>query len=122
MTPAEYADLVDFIEDRWGRVESWANAGRLTADFALLDADEVFAAVRARVVGDPGRAAWPPKPAELIALTLERMRHKPPTPKPALPDRTEGSPNTWAELSMETYGEIIPISTAIQLRHKELTE
>ena len=110
-----FAELVEFIEDRWGKSDVWANAHNLVADFDRLDAVEVWAAVNARITGDPEKARFAPKPAEVIAGALERMRHR---PRPALPRTTERY--SWKEYSERTYGEVIPLSEAIERRAEEL--
>jgi hypothetical protein len=116
VTDVEYAEMLDWIDDRWGRVPSWANATSLYADFAELDAVECWAALHARMSGDPDKAKWPPSPPELRALTLDRMRHH--ESPPGLPETTETW--NWAVFSQHTYGEVLPIAEAIRRRSEEL--
>ncbi len=109
MTPDDYADMIDWVDDHWGAVKSWANAERLTTEFAKLDADLAWECLLGRVTGDPEKAKWPPSPAELIAAATQRMRRK---PTPALPETT--SRYTWKEHSVNQYGEVITIAEAVE--------
>ena len=116
MTREEYAELVEYIEDRWGVVDSWANAHRLVDDFERLPADLVWEVLLRRLEGDEEKAKWPPRPAELIAGTHARMRQETPL---ALPETTQQE--TWAEYARRVYGEGITLDEAAKRRSEEFT-
>ncbi len=101
MTREEYAELVEYIEDRWGAIDSWANAHRLTVDFDPLPKKLVWEVLMRRLRGDEEEARWPPKPAELIAGTRARLRQLI-EPTPALPETTETY--SWAEFFERYFG------------------
>ncbi len=101
MTREEYAELVEYIEDRWGTINSWANAHRLTVDFDRLPKKIVWEVLMRRLRGDEVEARWPPSPAELIAGTRARMRQLM-EPTPALPEVPETYP--WVEF-LRRYGD-----------------
>jgi len=115
MTRAEYVEMVSYIEDRWGPA-FWSAAPRLYADFESLTTDKVYEVLLARASGDPGTARFAPKPAELVALTYQRMRI--PEPEPPAIDAGEGS---WAVYSQSHYGKVISLGDAMRQRHLELT-
>lgn len=118
MTPPELAELVEWIEDRWGSVPTWANARNLTTDFEALDATNVWAAVHARLT-NPDLAKYAPRPADIIAGAHEQARiHADPTRRAALPESTDRG--SWAEYSQKTYGEVISIQDAIKRRHADM--
>jgi hypothetical protein len=117
VTREEYAELVEYIEDRWGTVDSWANAHRLVDDFDSLPADLVWEILLQRLTGDEEKAKWPPRPAELIAGTRARIRQQ---PTPALPETTEKYP--WAEFLKRYYnGETLTSSEAMIRKSDELS-
>lgn len=117
MTREEYAELVEYIEDRWGTVDSWANAHRLVVDFDALPADLVWEVLLRRLKGDEEKAKWPPRPAELIAGTRGRMRQGMPL---ALPETT--NTETWLEYAKRVYGEDdLTLDEAAKRRSDELT-
>ncbi len=117
MTPAEYVEMVSYIEDRWGTSSVWASAERLYDDFAELDTYKIYEALVGRITSDPSSARFAPKPAELVSLTLERMRRPVVDPPVAI---TVGA-GSWADYAQKTYGKPIPLAEAIQRRHRELT-
>jgi hypothetical protein len=116
MSPDQFAEMVDYIEDRFGsgRMSAWSAVEALKADYAPLDPEHVWAALLAKLDSDP-KAEWPPTPPALRAAALERMRHDPPE---QLPETTERY--SWREHSQRTYGEVIPITEALERRVKEL--
>ena len=116
MTREEYAELVEYIEDRWGTIDSWANAHRVAVDFDRLPKKLVWEVLMRRLRGDEEEARWPPKPAELIAGTRARMRQETPL---ALPETTQQE--TWAEYARRVYGEGITLDEAAKRRSEELT-
>lgn len=115
MTRSEYVEMVSYIEDRWGPA-FWTSAARIYGDFEGLDTDKVYAVLLARTNGDPERARFAPKPAELVALTYQQMRI--PTPAPPAIDAGAGS---WAIYSQKHYGKVISLGEAMRRRHLELT-
>lgn len=104
-----YAQMVEYLEDRFGigAMDAWMSAAKVYPDFEKLDGEMVWEALLAKLDSDPGD--FPPKPPALRAAALERMRHK---PRPALPQVTEKY--DWAEHCRRTYGEVIPMSEAIE--------
>ena len=116
MTREEYAKLVEYIEDRWGTIDSWANAHRLVGDFDPLPADLVWEVLLRRLSGDEEKAKWPPKPAELIAGVHQRIRQQ---PVPALPETT--NQETWEQYARRVYGEGLTLEEASKRRAEELT-
>ena len=92
MTRDEYVEMIEWVEDRWGVSNVWRSAVRLYPDFEALNTDQVYEVLLARRDGDPEKARYAPKPGELRALTLERMRHTPPPPRDAIPETTSASP------------------------------
>ena len=114
MKREEYAEMVEYIEDRWGVVDSWANAHRLVADFDALPTKLVWEVLLRRIEGDEEKARWPPRPAELIAGTRARIRQQ---PVPALPETTDKYP--WAEF-VERYYDGEPLTpTEAMIRRSE---
>ena len=117
MTREEYAEVVEYVEDRWGTVDSWANAHRLVGDFDDLPAELVWEVLLRRLAGDEEKAKWPPRPAELIAGTRARIRQQ---PTPALPETT--NKETWLEYSKRVYGvDDLTLDEAMKRRSEELT-
>lgn len=117
MRREKFVELVEYIEDRWGVVDSWANAHRLVDDFDRLPADLVWEVLLRRLAGDEEKAKWPPRPAELIAGTRARMRQQ---PVPALPATT--NKEKWAEYAKRVYGgEGLTLDEAMRQRSDELT-
>ena len=51
MTSAEFAQLIDYIEDRYGigAMDAWAAAARIYPDYEDLDTEEVWAALLAKL-------------------------------------------------------------------------
>lgn len=124
MTPVEYAELVEWITTHWGPSEAWMHADRLVADFEVLDADSVWESVKARITGHPEQAVWPPKPAELMASSTQRMRAQElfaePVPAPVAQLARPPIENYgWAEYSMRTYGEVIRLREAVERAWKQ---
>lgn len=105
----EYAEMVDYLEDRFGigAMEAWASAAAVYPDFEKLDSECVWKALLAKLDADPGD--FPPKPPALRAAALDRMRHQ---ARPSLPETTEKY--DWEEFSRRTYGEVIPIAEAVE--------
>ena len=118
MKREDYAQLVEYLEDRFGvgTMDAWTRAAKVYPDFEGLDTECVWESLLAKLDGDP-KAEFPPKPPALRAAALDRMRHK---PRPALAQTTERF--GWAEFSRRTFGEVIPLTEAVERRHKELTE
>lgn len=112
----DYAQMVDYLEDRFGigAMDAWAAAAVIYPDFEKLDSECVWKAMLAKLDADP-KADFPPKPPALRAAALERIRQK---ARPPLPETTEHY--DWAEFSRRTYGEVIPMSEAVERRHSEL--
>lgn len=117
MTRDEFAELVDWVFDRWGIDEVWANSGKFAADFEPFDGADVWDAVnRHAMSADSGFA---PKPTDLkrrvVEIQRERYRYDPPA---QIPETVDGY--RWSEYSRRTYGEVIPIGEAIRRTHAEL--
>lgn len=109
MTRDDYAQMVDYLEDRFGigAMDAWASAAAIYPDFEKLDSECVWKALLAKLDGDPGD--FPPKPPSLRAAALERMRQR---ARPELPETTERY--DWAEFCRRTYGEVIPMGEAVK--------
>lgn len=110
MTQDEFAQMVDYIEDLWGPSNAWLAASRLFDTFEDLDTDQVYACLLARRDGDPEKARFAPKPAELRALALDRMRAR--MPRRALPETTERY--GWEEFCRRKYGKVISLREAVE--------
>lgn len=117
MTRDEYAEMVDYLTDRYGiaAMDSWAAAARIYPDFESFDTDEVWAALLVKLDADP-KTEWPPKPPALRAAIIDRRRHRPPHSQ--LPETT--TPTTWREYSERTYGRHVPLAEAARTRAREL--
>lgn len=119
MTPADFAQMVDYVEDWWGPSTSWDGAARLVDGFLEIDVDAAFEVLLSRQ-SNPELATYPPRPAQLKAEALQRMRAKLQR-QDALPE----SPETrydWAEYSRRAYGEVIPLAEAMTRRHAEVVK
>lgn len=114
----QYAEMVEYLEDRFGlgAMDAWANAAKVYPDFQPLDGELVWEALLAKLDSDP-KAEFPPKPPALRAATLERLRNR---PRPGLPESTERY--GWAEFSRRTYGEVLSLADAVVRRHEELNQ
>lgn len=110
MSRVEFVELVEFIRDRWGMVDAWANAEHVVADFEPVSAEAVWEVLKNRMTGDPGKARWAPNPPELLALSLDWMRAR--MAPPALPETTELY--GWREYCRRTYGQVISFQEAIE--------
>ncbi len=115
MTRSEYVEMVSYIEDRWGPA-FWTGAARIYGDFEGLTTDKVYEVLLARTSGDPQTARFAPKPAELVALTYERMRIP-----DRLPPAIDAGDGSWARYSEEHYGKVVSLGDAMRQRHLELT-
>lgn len=117
MTRVDFADLVEYVESRWGRIESWINAATVASDFDDLDSETVWDSLL-RWFDNPEHK-WPPAPPRLRAVALDRMRaqmrHE---SRPELPESVETY--DWATYAQETYGEVISLPSAYARRHDEL--
>lgn len=70
MTPNEYADVIDYLEDRWTNTKAYVNAQAVYPDFAGLPHDAFRAAARQFYLGGHSRA---PTFAELIEATRHHL-------------------------------------------------
>ena len=118
MTRDDYAQLVEYLTDRFGigRMDAWSQAARIYPDFEHLDTEAVWAALLAKLDGAP-KAEWPPTPPALRAAALDRARHT-----RGLPELPAPKGPTWAEVSQELYGEVISPGEAAERRARELAE
>lgn len=110
MTRIEFAEMVEYITDRFGlaAMDSWEAAPRIYSDFETLDGEVVWAALLAKLDSNPN-AEFPPKPPAVRAAALDRLRHSHPK---ALPESTESY--GWAEFSQRNYGRYIPLAEVVQ--------
>jgi hypothetical protein len=115
MTRAEFVELVEWIQDRWGSSdEVWANADRFVSDFESVPAEDVWAALYAQ-----GNGQWAPRPMELRAGALERMRSR---MRPERQTNALSAPKgaSWSEWCVEQFGESRRFEDVIRERHAEL--
>lgn len=87
MTPTEYADIIDYLEDRWTNTKAYLNAQAVYVDFAHLPAEALRAAARQIYLSGQARA---PSFSELIDATRHHLgRYVDPTdPDTTSCDRT----------------------------------
>lgn len=119
MTRDEYAQLVDYLTDRFGigRMDAWSKAAVVYPDFERLDSEAVWAAMLAKLDAN-AKAEWPPTPPALRAAALDRIRHT--SRPPALPPSSGGP--SWAEVSQRLFGEVISPGEAAERRAREFAE
>lgn len=110
MTREDYAELVDYIETRWGTVKSWVNAAAVYGDFEDVPVEAVWESLKLRMTGDPGKARFAPSPPELLASALDWQRARP-APR-QLPESTENY--GWAEFCERFYGGYVTFAEAVQ--------
>lgn len=117
MTRDQFAEMVDYLTDRYGigAMDAWAAAARIYPDYETLESEDVWAALLAKLDHDP-KAEFPPKPPALRAAVLERIRHHP--AQKALPETTDSF--SWREWCQRTYGEVLAPQEAIRRRWAEL--
>jgi len=130
MTRPEFVELVEYITDRFGlgRMKSWEAFGKVFVDFEPLASDQVWEALLTRLDSDP-KAEWPPTPPALRAAALELIRYSerhrdldvPEVPAIEAAARPVVETYGWAEFSMRTYGEVIPVREAVERKAKEKT-
>lgn len=110
MTGSEYAQMVEYLADRFppGRMGAW-DAGAIVHDFLPFDADLVWEVLLGKLDADPS-IEWPPTPPALRAGVLDRLRHD--RPAPAIPETT--AKYGWKEHCMRTYGEVITFQEAVE--------
>lgn len=114
MTGADFTELVEWIQDRWGRHdEVWANSSRFARDFEGLPAEDVWSALFAK-----GNGQWAPRPPELVGAATELWRSR---------LRNEGVPvleapkgASWSEWCEDQFGRVRSFGEVIRDRHAEL--
>lgn len=116
MTRSEYAEMVDYIEDRWGKADAWSHAVNVYGDFEEIPAEACWEVLKLRLTGDPEKARWAPNPAELLAASLDWMR--PRMAKRALPETTEEY--GWAEFCQRKWGEYRPLKDVVEAVAQDL--
>jgi hypothetical protein len=99
MDRAQFAGMVDFIEDWWGSVPSWQSAPAVYDEFSGLDHETAMTILRGRI-SDSTLARYAPSPAQLRAAVVESMRQpQKALEPPPIPPPPEGF-RTWGQWAM----------------------
>ncbi len=100
MTPAQWFDLADQIQQLWGRTQAWANADHLASRVQTLPYDTAVRIVEDLLLEGSAHA---PKPAEIISRTTAEVR----TDRDTIQLLAEAHCNQVGHLEAVVDGEVI---------------